>query len=408
MELMNVTEVTTPFALRQYKTELQEELVRVLDYWINYTVDREDGGFYGSVNNNNEPDKDAAKGIVMMSRICWSFSAAYRFNKQPQYSTMAERAFNYIFDHFIDREFGGVYWSVDAKGNILDGKKQIYGLAFCIYGLTEFYKISRNSTALSTAIDLYNYIEEKSFDEVNNGYTEAFARDWQQTADLRLSAKDNNESKTANTHLHIVEAYSNLYTVWPNEKLRNRIANLLELFQQHFISKDHHHLHLFFDDVWNLRSTLQSYGHDIEAAWLLQQCAEVIKHPTLIQQFKELAVPVTNAASEGLDQDGGLWYEYEPANNHLIKEKHSWPQAEAIIGFFNAYQITGAQHYLRQSISSWGFIKKHIKDETKSEWFWGVNNDYSTMQKEKAGFWKCPYHNSRALLEVMHRINNLI
>lgn len=407
MELMRETEIEVLHKLQQYKTELQNELVSVLNYWMKYTIDEEHGGFYGSVNNNNEPDTAAAKGIVMMSRICWSFSAAYRFNKQPQYYAIAERAFNYIFDHFIDREYGGVYWSVDAMGNMLDGKKQIYGLAFCIYGLTEFYKISRNPSALNTAIDLYNFIEEKSFDAANNGYTEALARDWQETADLRLSAKDNNDRKTANTHLHIVEAYSNLYSVWPKEKLKERISNLLELFQQHFINKEHHHLHLFFDDVWNLRSTLQSYGHDIEAAWLLQQCAEVIKHPSLIQQFKELAVPVTKAAAEGLDKDGGLWYEYEPSNDHLIEEKHSWPQAEAMIGFCNAYQLTGEQHYLQQSFKSWEFIKKHIKDETNGEWFWGVNNDYSAMEKEKAGFWKCPYHSSRALLEVMKRIDQI-
>ena len=253
----------------------------VLDYWMKYTLDQECGGFYGSVNNNNEPDRTAAKGIVMMSRICWSFSAAYRFNKQPQYYATAERAFNYIFDHFIDREHGGGYWSVDANGNMLDGKKQIYGLAFCIYSLTEFYKISGNPSALNTAIDLFNFIEEKSFDTAQNGYVEAFTRDWNEMADLRLSAKDNNERKTANTHLHIVEAYANLYTVWSKEKLKESITNLLQLFQQYFINKEHHHLNLFFDDAWNLRSTLQSYGHDIEAAWLLQDCAAIIHHSSL-------------------------------------------------------------------------------------------------------------------------------
>jgi cellobiose epimerase len=407
MEVMNETEIKVQHKLQQFKTELQEELMQVLDYWMKYTVDEKQGGFYGSVNNRNEPDTTAAKGIVMVSRICWSFSAAYGFNKQRSYFSTAERAFNFIVDHFIDREFGGVYWSVDATGNMLEGKKQIYGLAFCIYGLTEFYKISRNPTALNIAIDLYHFIEEKSFDKVNNGYAEAFGRDWQEMADLRLSEKDNNDRKTANTHLHIVEAYANLYTVWPNEKLKERIANLLHLFQQHFINKNHHHLNLFFDDSWNLRSTLQSYGHDIEAAWLLQQCAEVIKDPVLIAQFKSLAVPVTNAATEGLDKDGGLWYEYEPANKFLIEEKHSWPQAEAMIGFFNAGQLTGGQHYFNQSIQSWEFIKRYIKDQSNGEWLWGVHKDYLPMQKEKAGFWKCPYHSSRALLEVMNRIDQL-
>lgn len=405
---MSETEIETPLKLQQYKTELEEELVRVLEFWMKYTVDESHGGFYGSVNNDNKPDTAAPKGIVMLSRICWSFSAAYRTNKQPHYYTMAERAFNYIFEHFIDREHGGVYWSVDAMGTILDGKKQIYGLAFCIYGLTEFYKISGNATALNTSIDLYNYIEGKSFDAAHNGYVEAFARDWKEIADLRLSEKDNNDRKTANTHLHIVEAYANLYTVWPKEKLKERISNLLGLFRDHFIHNEHYHLNLFFDDDWMQRSTLQSYGHDIETAWLLQQCAERIQHPSFIVQFKQLAVLVTHAAAEGLDQDGGLWYEYDPSTDHLVEEKHSWPQAEAMIGFYNAYQLTGDKNYLRQSIQSWEFVKRHIKDETNGEWFWGVQKDYSAMQKEKAGFWKCPYHSSRAVLEIMDRINNSI
>ena len=408
MELVSETEVQQPLVLQQYKTELHNELLQILDYWINNTVDIDRGGFYGSIDNDNIPDVNAAKGIVLFSRICWTFSAAYRYRNDARYYAMAKRAFQYTFDHFIDREHGAVYWSVDADGNMLDGKKQIYGLAFCIYGLTEFYKISKDKAALNTAIDLYHYIEHKSFDNQHNGYIEAFTRDWQELDDLRLSDKDNNERKTANTHLHIVEAYANLYTVWPKEEVKGKIINLLSLFDEYFISKENHHLHLFFDDAWNLRSSLQSYGHDIEAAWLLQQCAEVIQHERYTKRFKELAVPVTEAATEGMDNDGGLWYEFEADNDHLINEKHSWPQAEAMIGCYNAYQLTGDNQYLLQSIQSWEFIKAHLKDNTNGEWFWGVNDDYSPMQKDKAGFWKCPYHSSRALLEIMKRINDHI
>jgi cellobiose epimerase len=407
MELMNDVK-EEPIVLQQFKHELQEELLQILDYWMKYTVDHENGGFYGSVNNDNVADTNAPKGIVLMSRICWSFSAAYRFSKLPKHYEMAERAFQYIFGHFIDHEYGGVFWSVDAKGKMHEGKKQIYGLAFCIYGLTEFYKISNNKTALNTAIDLCHYIEKKSFDTEHNGYVEAFARDWHQMNDLRLSSKDNNDRKTANTHLHIIEAYSNLYSVWPKREVKEKIENLLALFNERFINKEHHHLNLFFNDEWKQRSTLQSYGHDIEAAWLLLQCAEIIQHKEYVELFQQLSIPITNAATEGLDNDGGLWYEYEPGNDQLVKEKHSWPQAEAMVGFYNAYQVTGDQQYFLQSVQSWEFIKAHIKDHTNGEWFWGVQHNYSPMQKDKAGFWKCPYHNSRALLEVMKRINNSI
>lgn len=317
----------------------------------------------------------------------------------------AQRAYDYILGYFIDKEYGGVYWAVDANGNMRDGRKQIYGLAFCIYGLAEYYKISNEQQSLDTAIDLYNCIELYSFDKNKNGYIEAFTREWAAISDLRLSEKDNNERKTMNTHLHIVEAYANLYAVWPDAGLKEKTSNLLFLFDRYFVNSANHHLNLFFDDDWQLKSSLQSYGHDIEAAWLLLQCAEIIEEEKWIDQFRQYAVPVTEAATEGLDADGGLWYEYEPDGDQLIHEKHSWPQAEAMIGFYNAYQLTEKEKYLQMSLRSWEFVKKHIKDKENGEWFWGVNGDYTIMPKEKTGFWKCPYHNSRACIELVKRIN---
>lgn len=392
--------------LLRYKAEMKEELDAILSYWMNYTVDELHGGFCGSVNNNNIADPAAPKGLVLHARILWSFSAAYGLAKQEAYFVFAQRAYHYISDFFFDHEFGGVYWSVDAEGKLLDGKKQIYGLAFCIYGLAEYYKVSNDSSALAKAIELYKLIEQYSFDKVKNGYIEAFTREWNEIADLRLSEKDHNERKTMNTHLHVIEAYANLFSVWHDDDLKNRITNLLQLFDEHFINRNNYHLHLFFDDYWKLKSFLQSYGHDIEAAWLLQQCAEIINDQKWTDQFRKHALLIADAAAEGLDEDGGMWYEYEPEQNHLITEKHSWPQAEAMIGFFNAYQLTGNETYLQYSLHSWEFVKNYIRDKKGGEWFWGVNKDYSLMEKDKAGFWKCPYHNSRACIELLKRINN--
>lgn len=393
-----------PDMLFRYKTELAEELTDILSYWMRHTIDRS-GGFYGSVNNCNIPDEAAVKGVVLNSRILWTFSAAYQVTKNLNHYKTAQQAYDYILGYFIDKRYGGVYWSVDANGFMRDDRKQIYGLAFCIYGLSEYYKISNEQQALDTAIDLYNCIELYSFDKNRNGYIEAFTREWATSSDLRLSEKDNNERKTMNTHLHIVEAYANLYSIWPDARLKEKISNLLFLFDRYFINSTNHHLNLFFDDDWGLKSSLQSYGHDIEAAWLLQPCAEIIEDEKWMEQFRQYAVPVTEAAAEGLDTDGGLWYEYEPADDQLIAEKHSWPQAEAMIGFYNAYQLTGKEKYLQMSLRSWEFVKKHIKDKENGEWFWGVNRDYTIMPKDKAGFWKCPYHNSRACIELVKRIN---
>ena len=387
-----------------YKAEMLQELNAILDYWSKNSVDKEQGGFYGSVNTKNIPDAKSPKGIVLNSRILWAFSATYRYTKDPSSLTLATRAFEYIVDHFLDHEHGGVFWSVDNKGKMLDGRKQIYGLAFCLYGMTEYYKVTGDGMALHIAKDLFDYIERFSFDKAQGGYIEALTRDWVSMDDLRLSEKDNNEKKTANTHLHIVEAYANLYMVWPDKLLKEKIIGLLDIFDKYLINKENHHLNLFMNENWELRSSLQSFGHDIEASWLLQECAEISNDKMQLDRYRKLALHMANASVEGLDNDGGLWYEYDPATEHLIKEKHWWPQAEAMIGFFNAYQLTADEAYLHRSMNSWQFVKQFIKDHKNGEWFWGINEDYSIMEKEKAGFWKCPYHNSRACIEIIRRI----
>lgn len=389
--------------LIQYRQEMQEELMAILSFWKQYTIDEEQGGFYGSVSSDNVADKSAPKGLVLNSRICWAFSAAFAVTSDPHDLQVATRAFDYLWQHFVDQEFGGVYWSVDAQGQMLDGRKQVYGQAFCIYGITEYYKVTRNESALQLAKELFHLIERHSRDHMEGGYIEAFGRDWGPATDLRLSDKDDNEKKTMNTHLHIIEAYANLYQVWPEREVKESILSLLDIFDKHFINKQDFHLRLFFDEQWQSKSTLQSYGHDIEAAWLLLNVAETIEAEEYIERYKDLAVKIAGAAAEGLDNDGGLWYEYEPKYQRLIAEKHSWPQAEAMIGFFNAWQLTGKEQFLDQSRQNWEFVKRFIRDKEKGEWLWGIKADYSPIDKDKAGFWKCPYHNTRACLELIRR-----
>lgn len=387
------------------KQELQEELNTILDYWMQHTIDETNGGFYGSVLNDNSVNSNAAKGVVLNARILWTFSAAYNFQKGQQYLVTADRAMHYIIDHFWDKEYGGVYWSVDAKGNMLEGRKQIYGLAFCIYGLSEYYAATKDKLALEYAIELFKCVELHSYDSVHKGYFEAFSVEWQSLDDLRLSIKDANEKKTMNTHLHIIEAYANLYKVWPDEVLKGKIQDLLYFFDQYFIDHQTGHLRLFFDEQWKEKVDVISYGHDIEAAWLLLQCAEIIQHEFWIDKFKNHAITITQAAMRGLDKDGALWYEVEQHSMHLIKEKHWWPQAEAVIGFFNAFQLSVDEKYIDLALQSWQFIKDHLRDKNNGEWYWGINEDYSIMEaQDKAGFWKCPYHNARACMETLQRI----
>ncbi len=265
-----------------YREALAKELhPSILQYWMAYTPDPRQGGFIGRVDENDRPDPTAPKGLVLNSRILWTFSAAYRQTGSSAYLSVARRAYEYLLARFLDGEHGGAFWSLDASGNPLNARKQIYGQAFCLFGLSEFYRATREPAALKEAINLFRLIETHSFDHRRKGYYEAFTRDWQQPEDLRLSEKDANEQKSMNTHLHVLEAYSNLYKCWPDHLLRQRICDLLEVFERYIIGKDSAtcndasgkgsaSLGLFFTEDWEPRSTTISYGHDIEASWLLQ------------------------------------------------------------------------------------------------------------------------------------------
>lgn len=391
--------------LENYKIEMQQELEKILDYWLNYTVDLKNGGFIGKIDNDNNVDPDAPKGSVLNSRILWSFSSAYNLTRRAQYLQMAERAFKYISKYFIDKKYGGVYWTVDYKGNPLDTKKQIYALSFAVYGLSEYYRACKDEEAKRLAIQLYEAIVEHSLDKEYGGYIEALTQDWKEISDLRLSAKDANEKKSMNTHLHVLEGFANLYRIWRDETLKQRIVELINIFLNHIIDPETHHLILFFDEQWNRRGDIQSYGHDIEAAWLVQEAAEVIHDEALIEKVKQRSVKIADAATRGLDKDGGLWYEYNADEKHLMKEKHSWPQAEAMVGYFNAWEITNDESYLLKSLNSWKFVKNYILHKEKGEWYWGVTESYDYMPgQDKVGLWKCPYHNSRACVEIISRI----
>ena len=386
------------------KNKAKTELINILDYWLKNTIDKENGGFIGEINHQNVINNNSEKGAVLNARILWSFSAAYAVEKNPEYLKTAKRAFQYIKDYFFDNEFGGIFWSLQADGKPKDTKNQIYAIAFVIYGLSEFYKIFKNEDALELAQSLFYKIELYSKDYKNKGYLEAFTRDWQEIEDLRLSEKDANEKKTMNTHLHIVEAYSNLYLIWPNPKLKDSIKEILEVIALYFINKYTWHLKLFFDENWKEKEDVISYGHDIEAAWLLQWCAEAIEDVDLVRSYQKYAVEFAKSTKEGIDSDGGLWYEYEPKEQKLIAEKHWWPQAELWIGMINAWQLTQNEEFLEITEKNFEFVEKYIIDHKNGEWIWGVYADYSPILKDKAGFWKCPYHNSRACIELIKRL----
>lgn len=386
----------------------REALESILDYWMDHTIDPVRGGFYGRIHADDRVEPDAPKGSVLNARILWTFSAAYGLNHREDYLDTAARCYRYILDHFIDPVWGGVYWSVDAEGRPLDTKKQVYAIAFTIYGLTEYYSATGDQEALDAAIRLYKDVEDHSFDKVKGGYLEAFSADWKPVADLRLSARDANEKKTMNTHLHILEAYANLYKVWQDPGLQQKVYGLIADFLRYMIDPRTHHLVLFLDEDWTPKSDTLSYGHDMEASWLLLEAAEIVgkEDQALVQPLRKIALEMADAAAGGLSPDGALYYEYEPSDGHMRKEKHWWVQAEAMVGLVNAWQISGEKSYYTQFERVWAFTDRYIIDHVRGEWVWGRLEDNSLMEGEdKVGIWKCPYHNGRAMIELIRRLD---
>ncbi|MEZ4904437.1 MAG: AGE family epimerase/isomerase [Spirosomataceae bacterium] len=382
--------------------ETLTEWKRILAYWEKYTIDKERGGFHGRLNYENQPILDAPRSIILTSRILWTFSLAYRYFGRRKYLILADRAYHYLYNHFRDTKNGGVYWSVTANGTPLETRKQLYGHAFAIYGLSEYYAASKFKPALDFAQELFQVVDKHGYDAQRGGYYEAFGTQWETVDDLILSKMPWNKSQ--NTHLHIIEAFTNLYRVWPDVLLRERVVHLTHLFLEKLVSPTTYRLRLFFDENWRPKDETISYGHDIECSWLLWETAEVLKDHALADKVKVLCIKMAEAACTGLGQDGALDYEFDPVTNHRNQERSWWVLAEQLVGFLNAYQMTGEVHYRQKAERSWDFVKKYVLDKQKGEWFGTVKPDLTPVKNDKIHFWKAPYHNSRACYEVVRRL----
>ena len=416
------------------KLEMQDVLENnILPFWLEKMQDNEHGGFYGRIDGNNQLHPEAEKGAILNARILWSFSAAYRVLQKEEYLEAATRAKDYLIEHFIDPEYGGVYWSVDYKGEPLDTKKQFYAIAFVIYGLTEYARATGDREALEYALDLYDCIEEHAFDSEQNGYIEACTREWGKIEDMRLSELDANYPKSQNTHLHIMEAYANLLRCLkemraqeqcdyvptigsvlpvgisvPPETMANvegALRNIISIFIDKILNPETNHLDLFFEMDWTRGAgRLESYGHDIECSWLLHEAALVLGDENVLEKVESVIQEVAKAAEKGLRPDGSMIHEANLDTGHVDDDLHWWVQAENVVGWFNIWQHFGDEEAFKKSEKCWQFIKDKLVDWDNGEWYWSRHPDGSLNTiDDKAGFWKCPYHNSRMCLEIIER-----
>jgi mannobiose 2-epimerase len=461
----------------------RELLEDILPFWRRRTVDERRGGFIGQMSNDLRVQEDAPKGLILNARILWTFSAAYAYTQDDQDRALAQRAYEYLMDHFLDRQYGGCFWELDPNGAVLDDKKKIYGEAFCLYALAEYYRVFGASQALDRAGEIFDLIEMHARDERYGGYLEVMSRDWQPCEDMRLSDKDMNEKKSMNNHLHILEGYTSLLRAlsWRGrpglasrgrpafvcedqkqgqdalatgeqgqdalvteeqgqDALATSLRDLIGIFQRHILNSEQTHLQHFFDDAWTPKSDSYTFGHDIEGSWLLCEAAEVVAGaPTwrgrpglvsrgrpargsetkeqgqdalatsLMTDVQDVALRIARTVlTQGLDADGGLFYEGR-SGRIINPNREWWPQAEAVVGFYNAWQLTGDKAFREAAGRCWQFIQNHVVDHEHGEWFWCVRPDGTPdLSLPKVSPWKCPYHNGRCCLEIIRRTQMIV
>ena len=384
----------------------------ILRFWIDKMQDHEHGGFYGRMDGHGVLQPEAEKGAVLNARILWSFSAAYRVLKNPEYLKMATYAKDYFVSHFLDKEYGGVYWSVDYKGNPLNTRKQFYAIGFAIYGMSEYARATGDEEALECALQLFDSIERHALDSLYNGYIEATTRDWQPIADMRLSEVDANYPKSQNTHLHIVEPYANLYRTmrerFPEKdtcRVEQALRNIINIFTEHILNPETHHLDLFFEDDWTRGAGhLESYGHDIECSWLMHEAALVLGDEAVLARVEPIVRMVAMASAKGLRPDGSMIHEANLDTGDVDDDLHWWVQAENVVGWMNIYQHFNDDEALQRAVRCWQYIKDNLIDYEQGEWYWSRHSDGTlNLEDDRAGFWKCPYHNTRMCLELIER-----
>ncbi len=385
-----------------FKEEIKEVLrSNILAFWQKEMFCPE-GGFYGAMASDGTVDKEADRGAVLNARILWSFSAAYRALGEVEYLACATHAKEYLLDKFYNKETGGLCWSVDCNGNPVDTKNQFYALSFAIYALSEYHRATGDNDALTHAQKLFHVIEKYSFDKKSGGYLEAISQNGEPLTDLRLSEKDDNAPLTMNTHLHIMEAYTNLYREWKDEQVKEALVRLIKIFINHIYNPTNDHLSLFFDMQWKRLDGIYSYGHDIEASWLMLEAAQVVADDELTGQVMVITAKIAKAALEGFQEDGSLIYERH-ANGELDTDRHWWVQAECVVGLMWLAEFHADKEAEELAHKCWAYIKSQLIDYNGGEWWWSRHADGSiNLNEDKAGMWKCPYHNSRMCFEILN------
>ena len=384
----------------------------IVPFWVNHAVDNINGGFFGQVDSMGVGNPEASKGVILNARILWTFSSLYLKDKDAKSLEMARRAYEYVIAHFIDHEYGGAYYTVDNKGNVMADTKNTYGNAFVLYGLSEYHRATGDPKALEYAIGVFTALDNHVHDAEYGGYLDgSYLRDWSPVpprGNFGQGARQSmGQGKSMNTSLHVMEALANLYRVWKSPLLESRLQEMIVIFLDKVINPETHLQNYTFAQDWTNRSNTKSYGHDIECSWLLLESAEILGKHDLIERAKVACIAMAETvAKEAFYPNGRMIYDVR-GDEEPSPFVQWWAQAEAVVGCVNAWQLSGDEVWLDRALLVWKFTDDTFVDHKYGEWYYDIDrNDVLRTGALKADAWKCPYHNGRMCMEVIHRAQN--
>jgi mannobiose 2-epimerase len=393
--------------LRAVADEARGELLRVTDWWLRHSVDHARGGFFGEIDARNASRANADKAVVLNTRLLWFLSEAGAHLGSAACLALADRAAGYVGEHFADARRGGLYWMLDAEGRPIDQRKQAYAQAFGAYAFTAHHAASGNRASLDQALALFDVLETHFLDRAHGGYWEARAEDFASIEDMRLSPRDLNAPKSMNTHLHVLEGYTALYRVAPSRAVAAALGRTIRIMSEQVFDERSGRLRLFFDEDWSPISDTASFGHDIEASWLLCEAAEALGDAELLDLARSRALALADITlAEAIGPNGELFEEYD-ARGGVSQRRVWWIQAEGLVGFLNAFELTGDTRFLDACLSLWRFIQRHQLDLGGGEWRELSTLDAPAPPVLRGGPWKCPYHTGRAMMEMETRARRL-
>ena len=398
--------------LFKLRDEMREDLINgsIFPFWQKYTIDEENGGFYGAVDVDFNIIKDSPKALVLNARLLWTYAGAYRIYGKPEYKELADRAYNYLIEYFWDKKNGGGFWMLNADGSVKDDTKMTYAQGFMLYAFSEYVRATGSEEARKYADLVYDYLE-------------AECRDGKYYLETARSSGAGNGAITEigqlsmNTHIHILEPMTCYFRIRHDKCVEESLVNLIEVCARKVCNVDEHHFVMFFDSEMNPLPGEVSFGHDIEGSWLMTEAAEVLleyaedkeRAKALLEEAEDVAVKMVDYTLEhGLDTDGGLFDEGHFGGGIVIPNKVWWGQAEAIVGSVNAWMITKDEKYLDTALKVWEYVKAQVINCPAGEWFAvGRNSPKEENSHLLCGPWKCPYHNARAAFEICERAERI-